>query len=131
MRGNEAACPTARPRSSGADPPEAREAPVAPALVHRPLTDAEWQRVLPVLPPQRPPIGRPRHDHRTILTGILSVLLSGTSWREMPREYGKWETAYRRYRLWQDEGRWPRILEALGPAGAARPPPRACGEVSL
>ena len=24
----------------------------------------------------------------------------------MPREYGKWETAYKRYRLWRDTGLW-------------------------
>jgi transposase len=91
-------------------------------VVHRPLTDAEWQRIVPLLPPQRPPIGRPRHDHRTVLTSILSVLCSGASWREMPREYGKWETAYKRYRLWQDEGRLQRILEALD-LPTPHPPP--------
>jgi len=32
----------------------------------------------------------------------------------MPEEYGKWETAYRRYRLWLEQGLWKRILEALG-----------------
>ncbi|MGO8949760.1 MAG: transposase, partial [Ktedonobacterales bacterium] len=41
------------------------------------------------------------------------VVGTGLSWREMPAEYGKWETAYKRYRLWCDEGRWPHILEAL------------------
>jgi transposase len=86
---------------------------VAPVEVGRPLTDVEWHRIFSLLPPQRPPVGRPRHDHRTVLNGILAVLCSGTSWREMPQEYGKWETAYRRYRLWQDEGRLQRILEAL------------------
>jgi transposase len=91
--------------------------------VGRPLTDAEWQRIVPLLPSQRPPIGRPRHDHRTVLNGILSVLRSGASWREMPHEYGKRETAYKRYRLWCDEGRWPRIAEALDLPAAARPPP--------
>jgi Putative transposase of IS4/5 family (DUF4096) len=113
-----------RPPAGGSRPRGAGRAAVAPAEVGRPLTDAEWQRVFPLLPPQRPPIGRPRHDHRMVLDGILSVLRSGASWREMPQEYGKWETAYRRYRLWQDEGRWTRILEALELRPAARPPPR-------
>src|SRR6476661_6944436 len=49
-----------------------------------PLTDAEWDRVQPLLPPQRPPIGRPPLDHRTVLTGILSVVRTGGSWREVP-----------------------------------------------
>lgn len=103
-------------------PMGAGRAAVAPAEVGRPLTDAKWQRILPLLPPQRPPFGRPRHGHRKVLNGILSVLRSGASWREMPQEYGKWETAYRRYRRWQDEGRLQRILEALD-LPAPRPPP--------
>jgi hypothetical protein len=116
MQRNVAAHPPAHspapPRSTAAARRETTEAPVSPAQVHRPLTDAEWQRILPLLPPRRPPIGRPCHDHRTVLTGILAVICSGASWREMPREYGKWETAYKRYRLWQDDGRLQHILEA-------------------
>lgn len=32
----------------------------------------------------------------------------------MPLELGKWGTAYKRYRLWQDTGLWQRLLAALG-----------------
>ena len=77
------------------------------------LTDAEWQRVAPVLPPQKPATGRPRHAHRTVLGGILWVLRSEASWRAMPKDYGKWETAYKRYRLWRATGLWQRILDVL------------------
>jgi hypothetical protein len=31
----------------------------------------------------------------------------------MPLECGNWETAYKRYRLWQDTGLWPRLLTLL------------------
>jgi hypothetical protein len=92
------------------------------AAIHRPLTDAEWERIEPLLPPQKPATGRPRHDHRTVLNGILAVVGTELSWREMPKEYGKRDRAYKRYRLWCDQGLWPRILAAL-----ARPIP----EVSL
>ncbi len=78
------------------------------------LTDAEWERVLPLLPLQRPPIGRPRHDHRVILSGILWVVRTDASWREMPEEFGKWETAYRRYRLWLGQGLWQLMATTLG-----------------
>ena len=84
------------------------------ALARGALTDAEWERVRPVLPPQQPRTGRRRHDHRTILSGILTVVGTDLSWRELPEVYGKWETAYKRYRLWCDEGRWSRIIAALG-----------------
>jgi len=88
---------------------------VAPLLspAHRALSDAEWERIHPLLPPQKPMTGRPRHDHRTVLNGILAVVGTELSWREMPEEYGKRETAYKRYRLWRDQGLWQRILSAL------------------
>jgi hypothetical protein len=78
-----------------------------------PLTDEEWEMVEPLIP-QRPPAGRRYHDHRKVLGGILWVARTGSSWREMPEEFGKWETAYRRYELWLEQGLWQRILEALG-----------------
>ena len=37
-------------------------------------------------------------------SGILWVVRTRASWRDMPLEFGKWETAYKRYKLWQDTG---------------------------
>lgn len=78
------------------------------------LTDEQWALVRPILPPQRGGIGRPPNDHRAVLGGILWVARTGSSWREMPEEFGKWETAYRRHELWVKEGLWWRILRVLG-----------------
>jgi len=89
-----------------------RVVPPLPPL-HRALSNAEWGRIRPLLPPQKPAIGRPRHDHRTVLNGILAVVGTELSWREMPREYGKRDRAYKRYRLWCDQGLWQRIVAAL------------------
>jgi hypothetical protein len=87
------------------------------------LTDAEWERVRPLLPPQQPPVGRRRHDHRTVLGGILWVLRAAAPWREMPARFGKCNSVYVRYRLWREQGLWSQILDALGPE--AIPPARA------
>jgi hypothetical protein len=78
------------------------------------LTDEQWELVRPLLPPQRGGVGRPPNDHRIVLGGILWVARTGSSWREMPQEYGKWETAYRRHELWVGQGLWQRILRVLG-----------------
>jgi hypothetical protein len=78
------------------------------------LTDSEWERLRPLLPPQKPPTGRPRHDHRRVLAGILWVIGSDSSWRELPQEkFGPWRTVYSRYRKWRKEGLWQRIAEVL------------------
>ena len=35
---------------------------------------------------------------------------SGTPWRQLPTEYGKWDSVYRRYARWRDQGVWPRRM---------------------
>lgn len=111
-----ARCRTARRSLGWEGPPEGSDTleAIAPPSEESRLTGAEWECVAPLLPSQKPPTGRTRNDHRTVLGGILWVARTASSWREMPEEYGKWETAYRRYELWLKRGLWRRILEALG-----------------
>jgi transposase len=61
------------------------------------------------------------HDHREVLRVILWVARTGSSWREMPEEFGIWERTYRRYELWVKQGSWGRILRALGEEGLPGP----------
>jgi transposase len=117
-------CHAARRAHERAQRPAVPATRRAPALVE--LTDAEWARLRPLLPPQRPRVGRPRHDHRTVLGGILWVVRNRASWRDLPQRFGKWERAYRRYRLWSDTGLWERLLQTL-----AGDPEEATGEVLL
>ena len=77
------------------------------------LTDAQFARLAPLLPPERPATGRPNKDHRTVLNGILFRLRTGAPWRDLPERYGPWETVYSRFRRWQQAGVWARVLAAL------------------
>ena len=79
------------------------------------LSDAQWERVRELLPRQKPGEGRPRRDDRQVLCGILWIMESGSSWRDLPEEeFGPNSTLHGRYRKWCKEGLWPRIVEALG-----------------
>lgn len=78
-----------------------------------PLTPAHWKQIARLLPPQRPPTGRPATDHRQIIEGMLWVMHAGTSWRQMPREFGPWQTVYSRFQRWKREGLWERIRRIL------------------
>ena len=75
------------------------------------LTNEQWERLQPFLPPQKPRTGRPALDHRTVLNGILWVLRTGAPWRDLPERYGKWTTAYSRFQRWRKAGVWDRILK--------------------
>lgn len=101
-------------------PPEPRTAP-RPTEPTPPLgsdglrlTDQQWALIEPLMPPRKPPVGRPsRSDHRAVVGAILWVLSTGASWRDVPEEVARWQTVYGRYRKWHEEGLWPRIVEAL------------------
>ncbi len=77
------------------------------------LTDTQWERLQPLLPPEKPRVGKPNLPHRRIINGILWRLKTGVPWRDLPERYGKWETVYSRFRRWQLAGIWDRILAAL------------------
>ena len=86
-----------------------------PRSIHRrgELTNAQWQCLQPLLPIQKPHVGRPNLDHRSVINGILWILRTGAPWREMPERYGKWQTVSGRFYRWQKDGLWQRILSTL------------------
>ena len=77
------------------------------------LTDAEWAKLAPLLPPQKAASGRPAEDHRRILNGILWKLRTGAPWRDLPERYGSWSTVHSRLRRWRLAGVWDRLLAAV------------------
>jgi transposase len=78
------------------------------------LTDAQWERLAPLLPAERPKKrGHPYHSHRRILNGILWILATGAPWRDLPEHYGPWSTVANRFYAWQHSGLWDQVLTAL------------------
>jgi transposase len=81
------------------------------------LTDALWELIAPLLPPEppKPKGGRPRVPDRAALTGIVFVLKTGMAWEDLPQELGcgSGMTCWRRLRDWQAAGVWDRIHQTL------------------
>jgi transposase len=77
------------------------------------LTNAQWERLRPLLPLQKPKIGRPAVDHRRILNGMLWILRTGAPWRDLPERYGPWRTVASRFYRWQKAGVFGQILGTL------------------
>ena len=77
------------------------------------LTDEQWARLQPLLPPQKQQVGRPGRpakDHRTIINGMLWINKTGAPWRDLPERYGPWQTVATRFYRWTKQGLWDRIL---------------------
>lgn len=66
------------------------------------LSDAEWDVIGPLLPPERGRWARPAGDNRRFLNGMLHVLRVGCPWRDMHERYGKWNSVYVRFRRWAE-----------------------------
>lgn len=75
------------------------------------LSDAQWERIVPLLLPLR----RHPRDDRTLLAGMLWVVQTGTSWRALPEQFGPWQTVYSRYQHWRRAGIWQQILDTFTP----------------
>jgi transposase len=76
------------------------------------LNNEQWARLVPLLPPQKPKVGRPAEDHRRILNGILWKVRTGAPWRDLPERYGPWPTVASRLRRWRLAGVWDRVFAA-------------------
>jgi hypothetical protein len=90
--------------------------PILPSLQPGPgptLTEEQWQRVRPLLPPQQPPHGRPNQNHRQMVAAMLWRARTGCSWRALPGQFGPWATVASRFQRWNAIGLWPRILQAI------------------
>ena len=83
------------------------------------LTDAEWELIGALLPPERGRPGRPGHDNRTLLNGILWRAREGGRWRAIPERYGRWNSIWRRFARWRDLGVLETLFAALAASGPA------------
>ena len=76
------------------------------------LTDAQWKVIQPMLPGKRRDPGRSGRDNRRSLEGIVWVLRTGAPWRDVPPQFGKWNTLHRRFRRWTRSGVFDRVFTA-------------------
>jgi putative transposase len=77
------------------------------------LTQAQWERIAPMLPGKKSDPGRTGGDNRLFVNGCLWVLRSGAHWRDLPERYGKWKTLHKRFTRWAKAGVWDEVFASL------------------
>ena len=81
------------------------------------MADDEWGLFEPFLVSARPLGGRPPADHRRVLDGVFWIARTGAPWRDLPLEFGEWNSVWRQFRRWSLSGVWDVMLQALADAG--------------
>lgn len=77
------------------------------------LTDEQWTRVEPGLPPAKFG-GRPRTtEMRTMINGMLYLNRTGCAWRMLPPDFGPWSTVHHYYRQFRRDGTLTKLHDSL------------------
>ncbi|WP_212744340.1 IS5 family transposase [Rhodococcus sp. Q] len=77
------------------------------------LSDAQWALIEPMLPSSDGHKGRPFRNNRKVVEGIVYRYRAGVPWRDLPTEFGPWQTIWKRHRRYAGDGTWDEILATL------------------
>ena len=84
------------------------------------LSDEMWARIESVLPPVKGLMGRPMRAHRPLIEGAIYRYRTGIAWRDLPSEFGPWQTVWKRHHRFSTDGTWDKVLTALKAQADAR-----------
>jgi transposase len=76
--------------------------------------DEAWAEIAPILAPLKSHTGSPPAlSDRIFIEAVLSRARTGTPGRDLPEDFGHWDTVYNRFRRWEARSLWRRLWERL------------------
>lgn len=57
--------------------------------------------------------GRPPVDRCSVVEATAWRFRTGASWRDVPEQFGNWNTIYKNVNRWADQGVWAQVLERV------------------
>ena len=77
------------------------------------LTDAQWAKMQPHCRGKVTDPGRTGGDGRLFLEAVLWIARTGSPWRDLPTEFGNWNTVFKRFRDWVKADVFKRIFDSV------------------
>ena len=74
------------------------------------VSDAVWEKVAPVLPGKVSDPGATARDNRLFLEAVLWRVRTGAQGRDLPGEFGHWNSVFQRFRRWVKGGVFERVF---------------------
>ncbi len=77
------------------------------------LTDAQWATMEPHCLGKKSDPGQTGRDARLFMEAVLWIVRTGAQWRDLPDEFGKWNSVFKRFRRWVNADSFYRMFKAL------------------
>ena len=77
------------------------------------VDDETWAKVEALLPGKASDRGVTARDNRLFLEAVLWRVRTGLPWRDLPDDFGNWNSVFQRFRRWAVAGVFDRIFQRL------------------
>lgn len=77
------------------------------------LRDDQFERIASLLPGKASDPGRTAADNRMFVEAVLWIARTGSPWRDLPPQFGPWNSVYQRFSRWSRRGVWHRVFVQL------------------
>ena len=82
-------------------------------MTRRVLSDAQWAIIEPFTLGKKSDPGQTGREPRLFIEAVLWIVRTGAQWRELPGEFGKWNSVFKRFRRWVKADVFYRMVKTL------------------
>ena len=77
------------------------------------LSDRQWDRISDRVIGRPDQCGSTGRDNRMFIEAVLWLVRTGAPWRDLPDEFGNWNSVFRRFSRWSEKGVWDNMFAVL------------------
>ena len=82
-------------------------------MTRRVISDAQWGIIEPFCLGKKSDPGQTGRDARLFMEAVLWIVRTGAQWRELPGEFGKGNSVFKRFRRWVQADAFYRMFKVL------------------
>jgi transposase len=82
-------------------------------MVRKRLSERQCKRIEQMRPGKKGDPGCTAADNRLFVEAVLWIVRTGSPWRDLPAEFGLWNSVYMRFARWSRAGVWQRVFAQL------------------